>query len=80
MADRTSAAIFGMLFEKLASDPTPQHVEWAKWLWEQQSSYDFSPYQMSVDAALITLGLAHRGVDPEYPNDGEVMRYEPSGD
>ena len=65
-----------MLFEKLASDLTPQHVE-AHWLWSKQGSYDFSPYQMYVDDALVKLGLARRGVDPDEPDEGETTLYGP---
>lgn len=75
MADRGSAFIYGSMFRKLAADPTPQHVRWAKALWRDSFEYDFSPEQMYCDAALRKLGLAKRGLDPEYPEDGQTWIY-----
>jgi hypothetical protein len=75
MADRTSAALFGKVFTVLASDPTPQHKQWARELWSQTLEYDFTPYQMDCDEALQVLGLAHKGIDPRYPEDGEGIMY-----
>lgn len=77
MSDRTSAGIFGDIFNKLASDPTPQHIDWAHDFWRSQQRYDFSPYQMECDKALITLGLARRGIDPDEPNEPETTLYGP---
>lgn len=77
MADRTSASLFCQVFELLASDPTPQHVAFARTLWDHTYGYDFSPYQMECDEALQALGLARMGVDPQYPEDGPVMLYGP---
>jgi hypothetical protein len=59
MADRTSAALFADIFKKLASDPTPQHVAWARELWPRMGDYPFRPYQMYCDDALLALGLAY---------------------
>jgi len=53
MADRTSAALFSYLFEKLADN---EPID-AKYLWELQNNYDFSPQQMECDEALEKLGL-----------------------
>lgn len=78
MADRDSAWIFGLVFTRLATAPTPQHVRWAKDLWRKSFDYDFSPEQMCVDPALQKLGLAKKGVDPEYPDDGQVWLYADS--
>lgn len=58
MSDRTSAGIYGGVFELLASDPTDQHKEWALRLWKASREHDFSPDQMGVDKALKTLDLA----------------------
>lgn len=55
MADRTSAALFGSLFNWLASGEPIDPVE--LWKTMQEGDYDFSPYQMSADPALKNLGL-----------------------
>lgn len=74
MADRTSAAIFGKLFELLANNPTKDNKELANEIYyELIDQYDFSTYQMCADDALISLGLAQMSLDPEFPN--EVIYY-----
>ena len=80
MADRSSAAIFGSFFQRLASDPTEQHKIWAKGLWSESSHYDFSAYQMDADEALVVLGLCEMSVDPEHPDEGEVPYYGYEGE
>lgn len=75
MADRTSASIFAMVFEYLAEDNSEKSREFARKLWDETRRYDFNPYQMYCDDALITLGLAKKGLHPEYPEDGEVTLY-----
>lgn len=77
MADRTSAGLFGYFFKMLARNPTDEHKAMARELWPQTRGYDFANYQMDADEALITLGLAFRGIDPDYPEDGEVVIYGP---
>jgi hypothetical protein len=79
MADRTSAGIFGDVFIYLASQPkSPERDAFALEVWcQSQGNYDFSNYQMGADKALIELGLARRGVDPAWPDDGEVVLYGP---
>lgn len=80
MADRTAAELFGTLFELIDEHVLePRRTELALKFWRQQRQYDFSPYQMEIDGTLLRLGLARRGVDPDYPNDGEVMLYGPEG-
>ena len=69
MSDRTSGGIFGMVFEHLAEDPTDANKAFAKKMWEKSRSYDFIPYQMGCDDALITLGLAKLTTDA----DGDYM-------
>jgi len=70
MADRTSAALFGKIFTLLSNNPTDENKEIAKEIYYGMASdYDFSTYQMYADEALIILGLAHRSLDPEYPNE-----------
>lgn len=77
MSDRTSAELFGSTFERIAAfidepdipDPHKTDMrEFADWFWEKMSDYDFSPYQMSADDALIKLGFARF-----YEEDGEKV-------
>ncbi len=79
MADRSSAAIFGDVFTLLAKelDPGPKRDKLARHFWKESRNYDFNEYQMGCDEALFTLGLARKGVDPDYPEDGETTIYGP---
>jgi hypothetical protein len=81
MADRTSAALFGMLFKLLAEEPTADRKLMARRVWcmKHEGGYDFSDRQMESDAALMALGLARKGINPDYPEDGEVVLYGPEG-
>jgi hypothetical protein len=74
MSDRTSAEIFGQLFETLASADGPlDRKEFAGWVWNCARGYDFHPCQMGADDALIKLGLAtHAGA----AEDEEVVYHE----
>ena len=66
MADRTSAGIFADIFEFLAATADdPRTKAFAEKMWEQSRAYDFSPYQMGCDEALLKLGLATRGKDED---------------
>lgn len=67
MADRTSARIFGSIFEFLAETPDDRSKEFAVKMWTlmEESGYDFSYYQMGADDALIALGLACTGKDED---------------
>ena len=76
MADRTSAEVFGMFFDILAKNPTGEHKEIAKEVLKKSRSYDFNEYQMYADESLIILGLAHKGIDPRYPDEGETIIYK----
>lgn len=77
MADRTAAGIFGEFFDLAAGiKQTPEVKRLALLMWCMTGGYDFSPDQMECDEALIKLGLAKRGVDPDYPEDGEVVLYD----
>lgn len=76
MVDRTSAGLFGKIFELLAKNPTDEHKKIAKEIFDETGNYDFSYYQMYADESLITLGLAEKGIDPEYPEEGEVIIYK----
>lgn len=81
MADRTSAALFAEIFKLLAADAPPTDPKaLARRFWGMRRGLDFSPYQMYCDEALIKLGLARLGVDPEYPEEGETMLYGPTED
>lgn len=72
MADRTSARIFSQIFTLLAKDPTDEHKEIAKEIWELSCECDFSPPQMDADEACIALGIAIKGIDYDYPESGFV--------
>ena len=65
MSDRSSAYIFGSVFAYLAETPDDRSKAFAVKMWRLKNEIgaDFSDYQMDVDDALITLGLACRGVD-----------------
>lgn len=75
MADRTSAALFGKIFELLAKNPTDENKKIALEIWPFRSEYDFNEYQMDADDSLQILGLAKIGIDPRYPEDGETVLY-----
>jgi len=77
MADRTSAQLFNTIFTLLAKDGPIDKQKFANKVWEMTGNYDFSPCQLGCDAAIKKLGLARRGVDPEYPMDGMTMLYGP---
>ena len=64
------------VFEKLASDPTEQHKQWAIEFWKQAHRYDFSWDQMRCDKALLVLELARKGIDPDFPNEPEGIIYK----
>ena len=81
MADRTAAYLFGSIFDLIdVHVPKDEQKKIALEYWKQSRAYDFSPYQMGVDETLIRLGLACKGVDPRYPDDGETVLYGPNGD
>lgn len=75
MSDRSSAEIFGVMFELLAKNPTEENKKMAKKMWSYTFAYDFNFCQMGVEEALFALGLAKKGIDPESPDDGEVILY-----
>lgn len=55
MADRTSAEIYGGLFERLAKQ--------LKEIWAEADCYDFHKCQMDCNDALLFLGLARKEPD-----------------
>lgn len=76
MADRTSARLFGRIFEQLARE-SEKNKDFAEWLWDEAKGYDFCSYQMDCDDALLALGLAsmcHEEV--LYLDDGECGECE----
>lgn len=76
MADRTSARIFGSMFKILAENPSEDHKEVARVLHRLAQDCDFTYEQMDADEACIALGIAYRGIDPRYPEDGETVIFE----
>ena len=79
MGDSSSAYIFGEVFKHLANDlPTgPKRKRIALKFWRLSREFDFSDDEMGVDASLVKLGLARKGIDPDFPEDGKVVLYGP---
>lgn len=75
MADRTSAGLFAKIFELLAQNPTDEHKRIAQEIYSYTGEYDFSDYQMGADEACLTLGIARKGIHPDYPEDGEMILF-----
>lgn len=77
MADRTSAAVFGMVFEELAKaiDGEFDPKKLAKKLMKESQGFDFNSCQMGCDKALLKLGVAKMGIDKDYPEDGKRVLY-----
>lgn len=73
MSDRNSAELFCLIFELLAENPTDEHKQMARKIYDKSSQYDFSNSQMEADDACLKLGIARKGVNPKYPEDGEVI-------
>lgn len=73
MADRTSAGLFGRIFEMLAANPTDDHKKFAIEILSMRHDFDFSVYQMEADEALLALDVAE-----QYEEDGEIyVRLKP---
>lgn len=76
MADRSSAYILGRVFEMIADELRgAARDRVAADFWHLSREYDFTESQMHADEALILLGYARKGIDPEYPEDGEGIIY-----
>lgn len=75
MSDKINAELFGILFDVLAQNPNEENKTLAKQFFKLSDSYDFSYSQLCADEALITLGLAKRGINPEWPDEGETVLY-----
>ncbi len=75
MADRTSAEVFGRIFNLLAVNPSNEHRKLARQIMQISREYDFSPYQMYADEACRKLDIARHGVHPQSQQDGIVTLY-----
>lgn len=62
MSDRSGAMLAGVAFQIISEMDAPEQEKRkaGKRLWDSLRSFDFSPYQMDQDEALISLGLAIR--------------------
>ena len=58
MADRTSAGIFGEMFNFLAEGGKKSKEDLIAFLWDSCHGYDFNYCQMDADESLEKLGLA----------------------
>jgi len=76
MSDRSAGDLFRTMFRLIGSDPTPQHIKWAKKLWKKSGEFDTHPGDWGCDKDLITCGLAKRGANKDYPEDGTVILYK----
>lgn len=76
MSDRTSAYLFARMFKYLARTPDePEARKFARELMRESREYDFSNDQMGCDNALIKLGVAAKGIDPDDPDEHERVLY-----
>lgn len=78
MADRTSAGIFGEMFNFLAGDKSREEL--IEYLWNSAGYYDFNYYQMEADESLEKLGLAKMCGCGCYRYKGESDRYHTEPD
>jgi hypothetical protein len=76
MGDSTSASMFRRVFLNLADGiadapamVAEERKRIASMLWDETSRLDFADYELECDDALITLGIARRVADPEYPDE-----------
>jgi len=70
MADRTSAGVFGLIFEELAKgDIDPKKL--AKKLMKATREFDFNACQMECDKALLKLEVAKMSADD--PDDARML-------
>lgn len=76
MGDSTSARIFGNFFYHAAQLKLTKKDKLVKFMWEAQLPYDFHPSDMECDEELIELGLARRGIDPDYDPEEETVLYD----
>jgi hypothetical protein len=77
MADRSSQWIFAEVFTMIAKYvPKKKQPEAAEAMWKLSMEFDFSPGDMEVDDILIGWGLAKKGVDKDYPDEGEITLFK----
>lgn len=69
MGDSRGAYTFGEVFTALADDKLTKR-DVAEKIWALLREYDFADYEMECDEALIKLGLAKKGIDPDWPDLG----------
>ena len=73
MTDRTSAHTFAQIFRLLAEDPTDEHKRLAREIWKFSAECDFCGLDMRADDACLALGVARVGIDPDYPEDWQLL-------
>ncbi len=76
MGDSTSARIFGDFFRNAAKLKCSKKDPHVKFMWCSQLPYDFHPSDMECDEELIELGLARRGIDPDYDPEEKTVLYD----
>ena len=81
MSDRSGAYLFSRIFKLVDEHVTDEkeRKKLAREFWKETRDYDFSYYDLDCDDVLIRLGLAKKGVNPRYPEDGEVTLYDRGG-
>ncbi len=76
MSDRSSAYIFGRVFELIDKHvPKGKRFTQARRFWTMSLEFDFGPSDMHADPALKRLGLARKGLSPDYPEEGPITIY-----
>ena len=53
-----AAYLLGMVFDRLALDPTDQHKKWAKELYQAWRDFEFLPEALDASGSLFKLSLA----------------------
>ena len=69
MADRSAARMMGRVFITISKNPTKQNIELAHGIYDNMGQVDFDQNQMQADEALQILGLAKKGVHPDWDDD-----------
>lgn len=75
--DAPQAQLFGFLFKEMARfPPSQERTAYLARLWKQAEVYEFSWADMRADEALLVLGLAMKGPDPNPEAEGkEIVFY-----
>lgn len=75
MADRTSAKLFGRIFNILAENPDERNIKLAAKIWQLTQYYDFHPCQMEIDyLKLFDLELAKDAWDPKTEEENIIYK------